>query len=168
VKTNPKAFGTLRDARKMQAALGFLITAHLTASEKKLPGSVASGVQTLHWHIGDTLSAALWQLAPERQAGPPSVHTHGSEEDTLAALLHLMAAALREEVSDCRPAGEIGAGLSLLTEHFTRLAEEQRLEESEQRRACWLLLQRIAAGEDVDRADFEAVGIKSETKGGAR
>ena len=156
MKTNPKAFGTLRDARKMQSALGFLMTAHVTTSEGKLPGSVASGVQTLHWHIGDTLSAALWQLAPERQAGPPRVSTDGTEQDTLAALLHMTATALREEVSECR---EIGAGLSLLVEHFTRLAEEERLKESERRRACWLLLQRIAAGEDVDRADFEAVGI---------
>ncbi len=162
---SPKAFGTLRHARHMQAALGFLMTAHVTGSEEKLPGSVASGVQTLHWHIGDTLAAALWQLAPERQAGPPPVHTHGSEDDTLAALLHLMAAALREEVSDCRPVGEIGAGLRLLTEHFTRLAEEQRVKDSERHCACWLLLQRVAGGEIVDQEDFEAVGIKPE-KGG--
>lgn len=165
MKANPKAFGTLRDARKMQAALGFLITAHVETSDTKLPGELASGVQTLHWHIGDTLAAAHWQLAPERQAGPPGVHTHGTEQDTLATLAHLMAAALRKEVADGGAGGEVGAGLRLLTEHFTRLAEEQRLKESERRRACWLLLQRIAAGEEVERADFVAVGI-TPAKGG--
>lgn len=139
----------------------------METSDAKLPGSLACGVQTLQWHIGDTLAAALWQLAPERQAGPPGVHTHGSELDSLTALAHLMTTALRKEVADGGPVGEVGRGLSLLVAHFTQLVEEQRQKDSARWQACWRLLQRVASGEDVDRADFAAVGI-TPAKGGAR